>query len=84
MTKFIQNIYWIFMTKIQIGRAGELLVQYKLLKAGVESSRLTADAGIDLVAFSSKFNKPYTIQVKSNLKPKPAGGKGAMSLGRRL
>ena len=29
------------MNKQQIGRAGELLVQYKLLLAGIESSQLT-------------------------------------------
>lgn len=31
-----------------IGAAGELLVQYQLLKLGIDSVRLTTDAGIDL------------------------------------
>jgi hypothetical protein len=38
------------MTKQQIGKSGELLVQYKLLLHGIESSPLTTDSGIDLVA----------------------------------
>ena len=33
-----------------IGKAGELLVQYKLIKYGIDSSPMTTDAGIDLVA----------------------------------
>ncbi|MDD2761392.1 MAG: hypothetical protein PHH11_14010 [Methylomonas sp.] len=64
----------------QIGKAGELLVQYQLLKLGIESSPLTTDSGIDLVAFSNQKNKPFTIQVKANEKPKPGGGKGALAL----
>lgn len=37
-------------TTQQIGAAGELLVQYKLLKLGIDSSAMTTDSGIDLVA----------------------------------
>ncbi|MBW2618941.1 MAG: hypothetical protein JRC92_08710, partial [Deltaproteobacteria bacterium] len=36
--------------------------------------------GIDLVAYSPKTSRPFTIQVKTNLKPKPGGGKGKLSL----
>lgn len=50
----------------QKGRCGELLVQYYLLKHGVESAPLTTDAGIDLVAYSSIGKKPVTIQVKTS------------------
>jgi hypothetical protein len=64
----------------QIGRAGELLFQYQLLKFGVESSPLTTDSGIDLVAFSAKHNRAFTIQVKANERPKPGGGKGPLAL----
>jgi hypothetical protein len=64
----------------QIGKLGELLVQYKLLQYGVESAHLTTDAGVDLVAYSSLTNKPRTIQVKTNLAAKMAGGKGANAL----
>ncbi len=64
----------------QIGKSGELLVQYKLLKMGVESSPLTTDSGVDLVAYSPRKEKPLTIQVKTNLKPKPGGGKGKLTL----
>ena len=64
----------------QIGRCGELLVQYFLLTRGIESAPMSTDAGIDLVAYSPKLNVPTTIQVKTNLKPKPAGGKGKLSL----
>ena len=34
-----------------IGAAGELLVQYQLLKLGIDSARLTTDSGIDLVMY---------------------------------
>ena len=64
----------------QIGRAGELLVQYKLLKYGIDSSALTTDSGIDLVAYSPKKKDALTIQVKSNEKAKPGGGAGALAL----
>lgn len=68
-------------TKAQIGRAGELLVQMKLLMHGIESAPLTTDSGIDLVAFSDKRNDAITVQVKSNLSAKPGGGgKGKLHL----
>lgn len=60
----------------QIGRCGELLVQYRLLAHGVESASLTTDSGIDLVAYSPLSERAFTIQVKSALRPKPAGGRG--------
>ena len=60
----------------QIGRCGELLVQYKLLKHGIESASMTTDTGIDLVAYSPARPDALTIQVKANLKGKPGGGKG--------
>jgi hypothetical protein len=31
-----------------IGAAGELFVQYQLIKSGIDSARLTTDSGIDL------------------------------------
>jgi len=68
-------------TKQQIGRCGELFVQYQLLIKGIESAPMTTDAGIDLVAYSPRKKRPTTIQVKTNLKTKPAGGKGKPSLG---
>lgn len=67
-------------TTAQIGRCGELLVQYRLLKYGVESAAMTTDAGIDLVAYSPQAERPLTIQVKANLKPKHAGGRGRLAL----
>lgn len=66
------------LTNQQIGKCGELIVQYKLLSHGIESAPLTTDAGIDLVAFSSKKSTALTIQVKTNQKPKPGGGKGKL------
>lgn len=65
---------------LQIGKLGELLVQYRLLLIGVESAHLTTDAGIDLVAYSQGKKEAVTIQVKTNLQPKPGGGKGKLSL----
>ena len=66
--------------KAQIGRCGELLVQYRLLKHGIESASMTTDAGIDLVAYAPRSREAVTIQVKANLQPKPAGGRGKMLL----
>jgi hypothetical protein len=64
-----------------IGTAGELLVQYKLLKHGIDSARLTVDRGIDLVMYVPGRSKAATIQVKTNEIPTPAGGKGKLHLG---
>jgi hypothetical protein len=64
----------------QIGASGVLLIQYRLLKCGIESAPMTTDAGIDLVAYSPKMKRAVTIQVKTCLRPKPAGGKGQASL----
>lgn len=64
----------------QIGRCGELLVQYMLLLNGIESAPMSTDVGIDLVAYSPKTRRPTTIQIKTNLKPKPGGGKGKFAL----
>jgi hypothetical protein len=67
-------------TTQQIGAAGELLVQYKLLKLGIDSSAMTTDSGIDLVAYSPVSKKAYTIQVKTKEQPSLGGGKGKRSL----
>lgn len=64
----------------QIGKLGELLIQYRLLQYGIESAHLTTDSGIDLVAYSTKGKKAFTVQIKTNLSPKPAGGRGKLTL----
>lgn len=64
----------------QIGASGVLLIQYLLLKRGIDSSLMTTDDGIDLVAYSPRRRKALTVQVKTCLKPKRAGGKGAPTL----
>lgn len=64
-----------------IGAAGELLVQYRLLKLGIDSARLTTDSGIDLVVYSPGDRSATTVQVKTNFAPKPAGGRGPLSRG---
>jgi hypothetical protein len=64
----------------QIGRCGELLVQYILLKQGIESAPMSTDSGIDLVAYAPNAREATTIQVKTNLKAKPGGGKGKAQL----
>ena len=66
--------------KSQIGRCGEILVQYLLLLRGIESAPMTTDAGVDLVTYSHQSSRPTTIQVKTNHNPKPAGGKGRPAL----
>lgn len=68
------------LSKQQIGKCGELLVQQKLLLHGIESAPLTTDSGVDLVAYSSKREDAITIQVKTNLKAKPGGGKGKLAI----
>ena len=68
------------LAKAQIGKCGELLVQYMLLLQGVESAPMSTDTGVDLVDYSAQRARPTTIQIKSNLKPKPGGGKGKLAL----
>ena len=69
------------LTTPQIGKCGELLVQYTLLKYGVESAPLTTDPGIDLVAFPNikdspeERRKPLTIQVKTSTHHNSTGDK---------
>ena len=67
-------------TTLHIGKAGELLVQYKLLKFGIDSAAMTTDSGVELVAYSPKSNRSYTIQVKTKEKPSKGGGRGKLSL----
>jgi len=45
------------LTTAQIGRAGELLVQQRLLLFGIESAPLTTDTGIDLYDEPRKPNR---------------------------
>lgn len=68
------------LTTQQIGRLGELLVQYELLRQGIDSAPMTTDSGIDLVAYSPDKKASFTIQVKTNLAPKPGGGKGPAAI----
>jgi hypothetical protein len=66
---------------LHIGAAGELLVQFRLLRNGIDSARLTTDAGVDLVAYPPGTGRALTIQVKTVEQSTPAGGKGALSTG---
>ena len=68
------------LTTAQIGKCGELLVQYRLLLLGVESAPMSTDTGIDLVAYAATTAQPLTIQIKTNLRSKPGGGKGKLAL----
>lgn len=68
------------LTTSQIGRSGELLVQSRLLRFAIDTGPMSTDTGIDLVAYSPRAIRPVTIQVKSNDKPKPSGGKGRLAL----
>jgi hypothetical protein len=69
------------MNNFQIGRCGELLLQYRLLLLGIESSHMKTGSGIDLVAYSSRNRKAYTVQVKTNENPTPSGDNGKLTLG---
>ena len=62
------------MKKYHIINAGKLLLQYKLLKCGIESIQKTN--GNDAIIEISLRNKVYNIQVKTTEKPRPGGGKG--------
>ena len=50
----------------QVGRCGELLVQYRLLRSGIDSAPMTTDYGIDLLAYDRKTDKTVSIQVKTS------------------
>lgn len=63
-----------------IGAAGEALITYKLLKHGIDSARMTTDAGIDLVMYVPGTQDAATIQVKAIWEPTPAGGRGAPTI----
>lgn len=52
---------------------GELLVQYQLLKLGIDSARLTTDSGIDLVMYVPGSREAHTIQVKATSTHYPYG-----------
>jgi hypothetical protein len=69
------------LTTQHIGAAGELLVQYQLLKYGIDSARLTTDSGIDLVMYVPGTKHAATIQVKSVAVPKPATPNGKPIVG---
>jgi hypothetical protein len=69
-----------FMKTAQIGASGVLLIQYRLLKLGIESAPMTTDDGIDLVVYSPALGEALTMQVKTCLKRKPSGGKGKPTL----
>jgi hypothetical protein len=73
------------MQTLAIGAAGELLVQYKLLKSGIDSARMTTDSGIDLVMYVPGLRGgASTVQVKTQEAPGRAGGKGGLTLGWRF
>jgi hypothetical protein len=55
----------------QIGKCGEMLVQYRLLLLAIESAPMSTDTGIDLVLYSPECASATTVQVKTNLRPKP-------------
>jgi hypothetical protein len=67
-------------SKQHIGKAGELLVQYKMMRHGIDTSPMTTDTGVDLVAYSPRNQRAYTIQVKTQERPAPGGGKGKLAI----
>lgn len=52
-------------TTLHIGAAGELLVQFRLVRDGIDSARLTTDSGVDLVAYPPGTGRALTVQVKT-------------------
>ncbi|WP_166880006.1 hypothetical protein [Salinibacterium sp. ZJ450] len=69
------------MTTQHIGAAGEILVQYQLLKLEIDSARLTTDSGVDLVVYSPGDGAATTVQVKTVRSPMPSGGSGKAAIG---
>jgi hypothetical protein len=65
---------------LHIGAAGEVLVQYKLLKLGLDSARLSTDSGIDLVAYAPGATRATTVQVKTKRQATRSGGTGRLAL----
>jgi hypothetical protein len=57
----------------EIGAAGELLIQYHLIKRGIDSARLTTDSGIDLVMYVPGATAAHTVQVKATNTHYPYG-----------
>jgi hypothetical protein len=53
------------MNTAQLGAWGELIVQQDLLTFGIDSARMTTDAGIDLVAYDTVSKRSFSIQVKT-------------------
>ncbi len=45
---------------------------------------MTTDSGVDLVVFSAKQDRAWTVQVKTCQAPKAAGGRGRLALDWRL
>ena len=45
-----------------------------------QSAPMTTDDGVDLVVYAPLSERALTVQVKTNLRPKPAGGKGKLAL----
>lgn len=66
-------------TTAHIGAAGELLVQYRLLRLGIDSARMTTDSGVDAVAYGA--SGAVTIQVKTQLQLSPSAGTGPLAAG---
>lgn len=56
-------------------------MQYQLLKLGIDSARLTTDAGIDLVVYAPATGAATTMQVKTVERSTPAGGRGRLAIG---
>lgn len=48
---------------------------------GIDSARMTTDAGIDLVVYAPGDQSASTVQVKTNVCAKRAGGRGSLSRG---
>ncbi|SLM45109.1 hypothetical protein NSND_62542 [Nitrospira sp. ND1] len=53
-----EGVAAVALSTAQIGKCGELLVQYRLLLLGVESAPMSTDTGIDLVAYSPAMLQP--------------------------
>ena len=59
----------------QINEHGRELVQSAFILSGIEFT-VSTEPGTDFVAYSRRHQRPLTLKVTANEKPKPAGGVG--------
>lgn len=60
--------------------SGKYLVQYKLSRLGIQSSKVDIDSSVDIIAFSSESNRWLRIKVETAEKPDGVSDQDRQSL----